>query len=479
MGNRLIQLLCFCFLLLPFVSPAQSTDERLFEELKKKVQLDSYYDSALVYKSGGEAIRLAQKMGDKGKEAEIHIFYGNYFYYSQNFKKAEEEFNKAYYLAYNGNNTKVLRLARIRLTYLEETEGKTEEAEQHFQSILEEAKQEKDPANEIECYNALALISERNNKSDEAMKNYLNGLRTAEENKLDYYTAVLLNNIGLLKLNSDKTQEALADFERGLEITNRINNPRLGGHIQNNIGLVYLRLNKTDEGLSHFKAAVQYAHAINHPKELAVAFINYSSVLLQVKRSDESIAYLDSAIQVLESNNMKFELSKALLGKAQVMIELKNYNEAIHLASEAREVALVSKNLEDRAFSHRVLYRVYEKMNLFELALKEYKTYRDLDDSLKETRSNRMFNELQVEYDVEKKEYQLEQEKNKSLLLESENQLKKVRIRILIFASVAILILLFIVFYIRNQRNIRKEQERFSQQLIANLEKERSRIARD
>lgn len=472
-------LLFFTCLLFTFPSLALETDERIYEELRKKVQQNSYYDSTQVFRSGEKAIHIAQKLHDKGKEADIYIFYGNFFYYNQQFDRARDYYNKAFYLARTGNAEQILRLSQIRLTYILEAEGKTAEARRGFSLLLSEALEKNDPANAIECYNALALMSDRENKLEEAMDHYLKGLRLAEENKLDYYTGVVLNNIGLLKLNSGETDEALEDFNRGLQIANKEKNLRLAGHIQNNIGLVFLRLNKDEEALSHFRSTVQYARMINHPKEIAVAYINFSSALLKSKKTNESILYLDSAILVLEKNNMRYELTKAMLGKAEVLLEINKTDEAIEFAKKTRDLCIEIKNLEDRAFSHLTLHKAYEKKNLYELALKEYKTFRDLDDSLKDLSNSRMIKELQVQYDVEKKENQLEQEKSRTLILEQENQLKKVRIRIVISIGIVIVAVLIFFFYLRNMRNLRIEQERFSQQLIANTEKERSRIARD
>ncbi|HRE74185.1 MAG TPA: tetratricopeptide repeat protein [Flavobacteriales bacterium] len=472
--------LLFLFVLNGTYVRAQSADEILFETLRKKVKLDSYYDSASVFRSGEEAIKLARKLNDRSKEAEILVFYGNHFYYSHNFPKAKEYFTKANLLALNAGAKSIERLSRIRLTYLlQDYENESEEAEIGFKSILKEAQQNNDPVNIIECYNALAMSAEKRNDTQEAFKNYMEGLRVAEKNQLSYYTAVMLNNIGLIKLNNGEIDEALEDFNRGLELAREEKNPRLAGHLQNNIGLVYIRLNKNDEALAHFRIGIDYAKTINHPKEIAVAYINFSSVLNKIKRSLESLWYLDSAINVMEKNNMKFELSKGYLGKAQVLTDMERYDQAKVVAQTARDVASANNNLEDNAFAHLTLHRIYEKMKLHELALKEYKTFRTLEDSLQNSRNTRAMKELRVQYEVEKKDILLEQERNKATILEQENKLRAFRVRLIVGGGVLIVVVVFIVFYLRNQRNLRKEQQKFSQQLISDLEKERARIARD
>jgi hypothetical protein len=142
------------------------------------------------------------------------------------------------------------------------------------------------------------------------------------------------------------------------------------------------------------------------------------------------------------------------------------------MAKQTRELSVTTNNLEDKAGSHMLLYRIYDKMKLADLALQEYKTYRDLNDSLNDLRNDATLKELQVQYGVEKKENELEQEKNKSKILEQENELKRVRIRILIYLLTGVSLLLGLIFYVRSVRHSRRQQEMFSQQLISSIKKE-------
>lgn len=393
----------FFFVLSPLVLQAQEGDDQFFNELKKKVQLDSYYDSASVFNSGSKAIDLARKLNNKAYEAEILILYGNHFYYVQRFDKSEEYFKKAYTLALESGNKVVQRTARIRLTFILESKQEYEKAEIASLEILEEARKANDYVNQIECLNSLALLKERFSKADEAMAYFLQGLKISEEQHLDYYTAVILNNMGLMKSYMDMDEEALADFEKGLELSIRENSPRLTAHLQNNIGLIYLSMKKIDEGLAHYKATLHLAHIINHPKELAISYINYGTALHQAGRDGEAMKYYDSALVVLKENNMKIELAKGILGKSSLLLESKHFTEAVNILRQGVSLCEEMKNLEDNLQMHRMLYKIYDEQNFYEKALSEYKTYTELRDSLERLRNTERLNELQVKYNVEKK----------------------------------------------------------------------------
>jgi signal transduction histidine kinase len=467
------------FLLLSGQLFAQAKEELLYEEYRKQTVINSYYDSASVFSTGEKALEFARKLEDKGKEAEILILFGNHFYYNNQFQRAKDYFTAALYTANAGNDLPSIHLARIRLNYLKLEEGFADEAWKNINNILEESKNSQDARGTIEAYNALGIMSEANNKPQEAGKYYLEALKVAEKNNLRYYIAVELNNLGLIKLNAGDDAAALIDFERGLAIASVDKHLRLAGHIQNNIGLILLSQKKLEEGLRHYQETIRYARQINHPKELAVSYINLGSALFQNDRIDEAEKYYDSAMAVLDSNNMDYELTKAMLGKTQMLLDKGLFNEALSMAKQTRELSVTTNNLEDKAGSHMLLYRIYDKMKLADLALQEYKTYRDLNDSLNDLRNDATLKELQVQYGVEKKENELEQEKNKSKILEQENELKRVRIRILIYLLTGVSLLLGLIFYVRSVRHSRRQQEMFSQQLISSIEKERSRISRD
>lgn len=472
--------LLFVFILFQSLTGfSQVSDENLFRELKKKVQQDSYYDSATVFKSGTKAIELARKLKKPSLEAEIILLYGNHFYYSQKLETAEKYFRKSYALAMEGNDASMQRMARIRLAYVLQDNGDVELAEKTFYELLEESQKANDHISEVECLNAIALLKGQYSKTNEALDFFQRGYKTAEKYDLNYYKSLFLNNMGLLKLNNNQTEEALEDFKKGLDLSLKENNMRLAGHLQNNIGLVYLTLKQIDEAVIQYRGTLAFARKIGHPKEIAVSYINLGSALLEAKRNHEAMSYYDSALILLEKNNMKLELSKGMMGKANVLIENKMYNEAISILKKSIELCMETNSLEDFTFAHKVLYKAYDQKKDFENALLSFKKFTELEDSLKELQNQKNLNELQVKYDVERKENDLEQERSKRVILEKENQLKKVRIRIIISVAVLLLVFLGAFFYIRYQRSLRQQQEHFSQSLINNTERERSRIAKD
>lgn len=471
----------FLVLFLSVISPgkAQTVPSNELTDLIKQTQQNSYYDSVSVFSVGNKALALAKKDKNIAAQAEINIYYGNYHYYSQQFKQAEIYFKKALALAKSIKNMHFQFLANIRRAYILSEQGNVEEANKQFNQIIDSATQLKDYTNIIEAINGLAISMEIHNKPQIATQLYLKGLRIAEKNNLFYFRAVMLNNLGLVKLNNGQVDESLIDFREALETAKKENNLRLTFHTLNNVGLVLSEQGKEAEAIKEFRTTLMYAHIINHPRELATAYANIGSSLNKIKKTREAILYYDSAIYVMRQNDMRYELTKGLLGKATILIETNDLVPAEKNIANALLLAVSNGDLQIVAYSHMLMHRVRKKQKNYESALSEFVLYKELLDSLQGIRNEKQIKELQIQYDVEKKDNALKNEKTKSLILEKENQLKKVRIRVIIGIGVSLLLIIGIFFYVRNIRNIKRQQEKFSQVLITNTEQERSRIARD
>jgi two-component system NarL family sensor kinase len=463
---------------------------RKYKELIPEIRYHSYFDSATLFQKGTEAIEIAKEEGHPEFEAEIIIFYGNHFYYKTEVAKAKSYYKKASALASKFNNNKFKNLSKIRLTYLLWDGGETEKAENIFYEILKNAKKNKEYSNQIECYNALALIYSYQNKFKECMSFYLKGLKIAEENNDNHYTPVLLNNIGLLKFNNKQYEEALKDFERGVKLAELNNDTRLTFHLYNNMALIYSEQGKVEEAKNQYEKILKYAHKSGNPRELAIAAINLSNLYSQEENFEIAHQYSDTALITFKNNQYSYELAKGYLGKAQIYLKQKKFNDALIYTNLAKQQVENTNDLEDAIGIHITMSRIYEAKGNSSAALVEYKSYKKLNDSLNDLRNTKEITEIQAKYNDEKKDADIEKERNRNLELENKNltlernniEEKEKAERKMIFGiviAISIILFIFIYFYASYNKKTRLNQQRFSQQLIHDIEEERNRIAKD
>lgn len=468
----------FLFTICVLTNKAQYDDD--LKTLLKNVKEASFYDSTNLFKIGEETLKKAsQKEKNKGAVAEVYLYYGSYFYYTRNIFRSKHYLSESIKEAEKTNNYHIKTLSNIRLLFMEHEGGLNPNVEEEFKNLLIETKRKKDYENTVEILNLLGIIKEEKNQLQEAAKLYIEGLSFSETNAINHYPAVFRNNLGLLKLYTNQIDDALVDFEKGLELAKKENDKNLASHILINICLIYVAKNKINDALKIFAEVIDYARANNHPRELSAAFINIGSAFNNYNKKELALSYADSAINVLKNHSLDLELTKAYLGKTEVLIDLNKNTEARNTLTIAYQLSEKTGSLEDKASYYFLLHKLEKEGKNYKLALDHFLSYRTIRDSIEKNVNGKIIQELQLKYNVQKKEVELEKEKSKYLLLEKKNQDE--RFSKWLFIGIAIIILILVISFVsfRYSSKLREKQESFSRQLIENIEEDRLRISMD
>lgn len=472
---KLYHILVLC---VAFVTAKSQTIDSFAGEMSE-VKEASYYDSASVFNAGQKLINKSTNDNAALIKAEVYIYYGNHFYYTRNIPRAKFYFEKALEQAEKCSSSHFIILSKIRLAYIQNETEDFKTIENQLITLVKEAQVNSDYENIAEILNMRAIFSERNGDPQTSAKLYLEGLNLAKSHKLEYYEATFHNNLGLLKLALRDPDNALIDFSEVIRISKKINNKRLLSHAQLNLSVVLIHQKNYKEAHELFAEVIAYASANHHPLELSSAYANLGNTYVQHKDFEKGLSYIDSAISVLKKYNFNYELIQAYLGKANVQLELNNYKETENALSEANSLIQKSKIKENLRDYYYLYYEMYNKKKDFKKALECHVLYTKAKEGEELKLNTKALEELQLKYNVQQKEIELEKEKTKSVLLEKSHQ-EEVFIRWIILGILFLIIFLIsVIFYNRYYRGMRKQQEQFSRQLITNTEEERSRIAKD
>jgi signal transduction histidine kinase len=460
-----------------FLNKAQYSNE--INHLLKDVKEASFGDSINLFKTGQQAIIKTSQTNYKGAAAEVYLYYGNYFYYTRDIDRAKNYFEKALITAQAFSNKHIETLANIRLIFIDYELGLNESAEQDLLNLLLETKKKNDFENSAELFNLLGIIKESNNELQSAAELYLEGLAFSESHGLSHYPSVFRNNLGLIKLYSNQIDDALVDFEKGLESAKKENDKNLASHIQINICLIYVKKDRVNEALKIFGEVINYTRKNKHPRELSAAFINIGAEFNRADKPELALAYLDSSINLLQKTELYTELSEAYLGKTEVLISLKKNKEAKANLALAKGLFTKTKSLTNQASYNFLLFTIEKSEGKYQAALDYYLAYENIKDSIEKTLNGKLLQELQLKYNVQKKEVELEKEKSKYLLLEQKHQDERFFKWLTIGIALITLILVVSLISYFYSLKLREKQASFSQQLIENIEEDRLRISMD
>jgi len=223
--------------------------------------------------------------------------------------------------------------------------------------------------------------------------------------------------IGIAYGNNNSLDSAIYNFNQALVHTNEKNNSTFYGGILNNIGAIYSKRDENEKALKHYQKAIT---TFDYTKEKIGKGVSMSN-----------IAYI--------------------YGKQE------KYEEAITLYLNSFELFKESNGLIYLRDNYANISEVYEKSGNYKDALKYSNLYLNLSDSITNSEMISDMANLQMQFEIGKKNQELILLEQENKLIETENTLIKVKQFILI-AGIIFLILIGLLIF-RNLRTSLKNSK--------------------
>ena len=252
------------------------------------------------------------------------------------------------------------------------------------------------------CYTSFGRICQETGNYSEGLRYYFQSLRIKEQINDQRGISVTLTNIGNLYLTTSKYDEAADHFSRALKIDS-MNNDREGIFINLlNIGVAHQKKGSYEKALEKFYAALDEAKALGYEEDVALLLGNIGSTLRQQGKLDESLRSLLEAHKIQTENN--FDDAHTLNDIAETFLEMQKPAETKKYAQMAIESSKKSESLRQHRYGLLNLSIAYEKLGDFKNAYDALTQSEKLKDSMFNMDKAKQMDELQVQYESEKKE---------------------------------------------------------------------------
>jgi adenylate cyclase len=364
---------------------------------------------------------------------------------------------------------------------------------------------------EAYAYKAIALGHFYQANYDEAVIQFQNSLTIFEAIQYKAGIANILSNLGATYFNAGEDTQAIDFYLRSLRISEEINDKLRIGTALNNIGGVYNNKEVTeDKALEYFLKALGIFKEIDYPIGVATVSMNVGEIYKKEKLYNSAIEYFETslkiyeesvdatfpltflgeiyadrkefdrayeyhtkAVRIAESVDAKFELAQSLIGLAETQQKHGKIRESIASYQRAQKLAeevSARKELQD---VYESLSELYANLGEFRKAYEYESLFTGIKDSLYNNSNDRKIQQLQFNFDLEKKEAEID-------LLTKDQALKDATIqrqKILNYAAAItgfLLILVVIGFYnryryVRKTNRIIKDERDRSKELLLNI----------
>jgi signal transduction histidine kinase len=348
--------------------------------------------------------------------------------------------------------------------------------EDYFNKTLKLSNDLKDAQFKAAALSGLGYVAQNKGEFTKAMILYTASLQLSESAGIDEYTVYRYYDIGMLFRDEGKYAEALEYFKKALSLATSIH--KLDAMTQFTAGIcsVHIITGNLDSAWHYLQQNTKLANELNHDDAYYQNIRKYGQFYSAQKKYFKA----DSCYNELEKFQMKRGETLALKETGEwcdILLQLHRTAKALQLIPGALQKL-------DRAYLHarvqclNTFAQVYEQAGNIKEALRFYKKYEALKDSLLFRQKVTEFSEMEVKFKTNEKEKEIK-------LLNAEQKAKDVQIkkqtliRNFSIALVAFVIFISIVLFNRQQLKQKTEKLTLELQRQKEIEKERTRIGAD
>ncbi|KYG85342.1 hypothetical protein AWW67_16675 [Roseivirga seohaensis] len=288
-------------------------------------------------------------------------------------------------------------------------------------------------------------------------------------------------------------QFGLKDYAKAIEVyknaskmAEKGNSTLNQGYIYSNLATIYYEQSRFDSAINYIKKSNLIKETFNDKRGLANGLESLGNCYFYMNDLDRAVGYYEQALTMRKALADSTGIASAYINVGRVYGEKGEIDRAFTALDKGREIAENIGFKEGVQQSFLVKSDFLEKASRYKEALFSYKSFKTVSDSMYNIASRRVLEELQLQYETEKKEQQIALQEAQL----GEQALKLERNRLLMIGLILIAILfLAVIFLVRNRA--KKNEQLILQQaqlklreaelnaVINSQEKERNRFARD
>ncbi len=287
---------------------------------------------------------------------------------------------------------------------------------------------------------------------DEAVQFFIDGISFYESQKSP---KMHLNAI-IGKVNLGALYTSIKEYDKGILIYKQVLNDSLSykntsiiNAAYTNLSASYTKIKKLDSALFYAKKSEKTLKGSHRKSSLANTYINIGALHEQNNDFNQAKVYFEKALLLFDVLKKPSGIIKSHNNIGNVYTKLENISLAEYHLLKANELLQTTNNIYSLEHNYSMLSELYVKSKRFEKAFEVSKKLHQLKDSILGLEQQKAISEIEVKYEVEKKELltknalkekeiaQINAERNKSYLFYG------ITIAVLILISLSLYIIFF------------------------------------
>ncbi len=291
-----------------------------------------------------------------------------------------------------------------------------------YQQALAIRKENNDAYGIAASYNNVGFIYKDIGDYEKALSNFFYALREFEKLNAQEAIAITHTYIAAVYWRKKDFAASTESYQKAFAIQKQMNNKNGMGISLQGIANNYGEQKKYADALKYYDQALELYRPMQDVRQIALVESNLGE--LHYRKGDYTKAYehyKNSVTQNRKINNNR-SLGTALLGLAATSVQLNSMAEAKIYIDSAEMIVNYNQSKEQKKNLYLVQSNYHTAANNFKTALEFYNKYADEKDSLLNQENIKTLANLQVQYETEKKQFQID-------LLSKDNAIKALAIQ--------------------------------------------------
>jgi len=280
--------------------------------------------------------------------------------------------------------------------------------------------------------------------------------------------AISYRNVGAIYNSQAKYRESMDYFLREMNIHQQLNNQLGIGRSLNNISFSAHRGKFRDSALIYAHKALEHNSKLGDHYLMAFCMRTLGDIYMEDGTTDKAINYFSASVAAARLAKSNFIIETALYRLGKAYQRKKQWKTSIGFFEEAVKVAKELGAKGEQSTIYKLLSESYSALGDYKSAYRVQAAHITLNDTLFEERSRARFAQMQVAFETEKKQAEIN-------LLKKEDEIQKEKIRdqrkftFLLLIVVGLVLALWLVAWRRNQfkqlvnKQLRQQKEALEQ----------------
>ncbi|MCC9166919.1 tetratricopeptide repeat-containing sensor histidine kinase [Pontibacter harenae] len=289
---------------------------------------------------------------------------------------------------------------------------------------------------------------------ENAANYFYQSLRLREQLKDTVGISQIYNNIGNLFSVQNNHSQAFKLYNQSLELSVSVKDTFNTSRTLNNIGFTFQQLDSLDLSLKYFFQSLELKEAINHQIGIANTFNYIGNTYLKKKDYKQANSYFNQALTLSEQIDRAQSKTIALRGLAETHLQTGEAITALTYGKKALEVATKTQAKDEIRLTAEVLSKIYTQLGNFEQAHHFLSVFTAYSDTIRNEQAEHRITEMQVKYDIQKKETE-----NIQLKAERDLQAKELAYRNIsqyLTATLLISVVVIAIIFFKGRKHLQK-----------------------